>query len=237
MTTGRQHSDTLGGFTLTSASFADFYNRIQALRFPISVADVLELRDLINHSADVYEESSDIPDNLEFRDSLESAIHSFGIENRHHSDRLIRILTILRSMHYQHTISSRNAEQLYRASIAQTRQTQRTYLRNGIIALALTGVLLLGWLLPQTPGMLLKIVPLISAIVAFRYFHAIPGLEGKLESQTQELNNVIRKRVDSLNWRTLIHKLSLLLGFKKIEGVEVFRHEQTDGYADRRSLH
>jgi len=39
---------------------------------------------------------------------------------------------------------------------------------------------------------------------------------------------VLRKRVDTLNWRTLIHKLALLLGYKQIQGVDVFRHEQTD---------
>lgn len=237
MTTGRHHSDTLGGFTLTSASFPDFYSRIQALRFPISVADVLELRDLINHSADVYEESADIPDNREFRESLEAAIHSFGIENRHHCERLLKVLTMLRSMHYQHTVSSRNAEQQLRDYQAENRKAQRAHLRNGVTALVVTGLLLLGWMLPESPGMPLKILPLISAMTAFHYFHHIPILEAKREALARDLNEVLRKRVESLNWRTLIHKLALLLGFKKIQGIEVFRHEQAENHNDRPLLH
>jgi hypothetical protein len=237
MTTGRQHSDTLGGFTLTSASFSDFYSRIQNLRFPISVADVLELRDLINHSADVYEEAADIPDNREFRDSLESAIHSFGIENSHHCERLIKVLTMLRSMHYQHTVSSRNAEQQLRDWQAENRKVQRAAMRNGVIALVVTGLLLLGWMLPETPSLLLKILPLVSAMAAFHFFHMIPIMENKREALARDLNEVLRKRVESLNWRTLIHKLSLLLGYKKIQGVEVFRHEQAENHDNPPLLH
>lgn len=237
MTTGRQHSDTLGGFTLTSASFPDFYSRIQALRFPISVADVLELRDLINHSADVHEESTEIPESREFSESLEAAIHSFGIENRHHCERLLKVLTMLRSMHYQHTVSSRNAEQQLRDYQAENRKRQRACTRNGITALVVTGLLLLGWMMPESPNLLLQSLPLISAMTAFHYFHQIPLLEAKREALARDLNEVLRKRVDSLNWRTLIHKLSLLLGFKKIQGVEVFHHEQADNHNDRPLLH
>lgn len=237
MATGRQHSDTLGGFTLTSAGFPDFYTRIQNLRFPISVADVLELRDLINHSADVYEEPADIPDNREFRESLEAAIHSFGIENRHHSERLLKVLTMLRSMHYQHTISSRNAEQQLRDWQAENRKAQKSAMRYGITSLVVTGLFMLGWMLPNSPGMLLKILPLASAMLAFHYFHSIPILEGKREALAKDLNEVLRKRVDALNWRTMIHKLSLLLGFKQIQGVEVFRHEQPENHDSPPLLH
>ncbi|MEK7759035.1 MAG: hypothetical protein AAB304_05475, partial [Pseudomonadota bacterium] len=132
---GRLHTDTLSGFNLTTRDFPYFYARVLALRFPISVAEVLELRDLINHSADVYEEPADIPQNREFRESLESAIHSFGIENRQHGERLLRVLSMLRNMHYQHTIASRDAEQRQRQLQADNRATRRHSLRNGVLAL------------------------------------------------------------------------------------------------------
>ena len=60
------------------------------------------------------------------------------------------------------------------------------------------------------------------------YFHALPLLDREMERLTRDINDVLRKRVDTLNWRTLIHKLALLLGYKQIQGVDVFRHEQTD---------
>jgi len=34
--------------------------------------------------------------------------------------------------------------------------------------------------------------------------------------------DVLRQRVNSLNWKTLIHKLALVLGYKRVPGVEVF---------------
>jgi hypothetical protein len=233
----KPHADTLGGFTLTSAGFPDFYSRILALRFPISVAEVLELRDLINHSADVYEEPADIPQNREFRDSLENAIQSFGIENRHHSERLLKVLAMLRGMHYQHTIASRDSEQRLRQLQAENRVARRRSLRSALIAVGVTLASGLAWFLAQEAGWLLKLVPLASAIAALGYVHALPLHDREMQRLTNELNLVVRKRVDTLNWRTLIHKLALLLGYKQIAGIEVFRHDQPEAGSGPHPLH
>lgn len=224
----RIHTDTLSGFTLTTRDFPDFYTRVLALRFPISVAEVLELRDLINHSADVYEEPADIPQNREFRESLESAIYSFGVENRQHGERLLRVLSMLRNMHYQHTITSRDAEQRLRQLQADNRTTRRHSLRNGVLALLTMLGTGLAWFSLEGAGWLLKLLPLTAAIVALGYFHALPLLDQEMERLTRDLNEVLRKRVDTLNWRILIHKLALLLGYKQIQGIDVFRHEHAD---------
>ena len=226
---GRIHTDTLSGHTLTTRDFPDFYARILALRFPISVAEVLELRDLINHSADVHEEPADIPQNREFRESLESAIHSLGIENRQHGERLLRVLSMLRNTHYQHTIASRDAELRLRRMQVDNRVARRHSLRNGALALLATVLGTgLAWYSLEGAGWLLKLLPLTAAILALGYFHALPLLDREMERLTRDLNEVLRKRVDTLNWRTLIHKLALLLGYKRIQGVEVFRQESAD---------
>lgn len=234
---GKSHTDTLGGYTLTTEGFPDFYTRILTIRFPISVAEVLELRDLINHSADVYEESADIPQNREFRDSLESAIQSFGIENRHHCERLLGVLGMLRGMHYRHTIVTRDTEQRLRRQQAENRTAYAHSLRYGMIALASMIGAGLGWFLLAESSWLLRVFALLSAVVALGYFHSLPMLDRDMERVTQDLNAVLRKRVESLNWRTLIHKLALLLGYKKIEGIEVFRQQQTESSNYRQRLH
>jgi hypothetical protein len=199
-----------------------------ALRFPISVAEVLELRDLINHSADVHEEPADIPQNREFRESLEGAIHSFGIENRQHSERLLRVLSMLRNMHYLHTIASRDAELHLRQKQANNRITRRHSLRNGVLALLTMLGSGLTWFSLEGAGWFLKLLPLTAAVVALGFFHSLPLLDQEMERLTRDLNDVLRKRVDTLNWRTLIHKLALLLGYKQIQGIDVFKHEHTD---------
>lgn len=233
----RSQTDTLGGFALTTNGFPDFYARILALRFPISVAEVLELRDLLNHSADVYEEPADMPQNREFRDSLESAIHSFGIENRHHSERLLRVLIMLRGMHYRHTIASRDAEQELRRLQAENRRTRARKLRSGVLTLLVMLGSGAGWILASEPGWAIKLVPLVSALASLGYFHSLPLLDQEMERLTNDLNAVLRKRVETLNWRTLIHKLALLLGYKTIQGVEVFRHEQPEPGPRSRLVH
>ncbi len=225
---GKLHTDTLSGLTLTTRDFPDFHARITALRFPIGVGEVLELRGLINQSAAAYEEPTDIPQNREFRESLEGAIQSFGIENRQHNERLLRVLCMLRGMHYQHTIDSRDAERRQRRLQSENRTARQHSLRNGVLALLTMAGTGLAWFSLNEAGWLLKLLPLTAAVVALGYFHALPLLDREMERLTRDLNEVLRKRVDTLNWRTLIHKLALLLGYKQIQGIDVFKHEQTD---------
>lgn len=226
--TNRRDNDTLGGVTLTTQGFPDFYARIQALHFPISVAEVLELRDLINHSADVYEDLADIPRNREFRETLEQAIHATGVENRHHSDRLLKVLGMLRGMHYRHSIASRDSELQLREAMAQNRIARNTSRRNGALALTVAIISGIAWLLIDEAGWVLQALPLFSMMAAFGNFHAIPRLEQDMEKLTQERNQLLRKRVESMDWRILIHKLALLLGYKQVQGIEVFPQPQQD---------
>lgn len=225
----RTHADTLGGFILTTQNFPDFYRRILALRFPISVAEVLELRDLINHSADVQDdEPAESAQTREFRESLDAAIHAFGIENRHHSERLLKVLLMLRDMHYHHTIASRDQEQHLRRQQAGNRAYRRGALRNGLLALLTTGGAGAAWLLAPASAGVVQGLALASALAALAYFRMLPRLDLEMERLTGELNRVLRQRVESINWRTVIHKLALLLGYKRIQGVEVFRQESAD---------
>jgi hypothetical protein len=231
------HTDTLGAFTLTTHSLPDFYSRIRTLRFPISVAEVLELRDLINHSADTYEDPAAAPHNREFHESLEHAIRSFGIENQHHCDRLVRVLTMIRGMHVQHAIASRDAEQQLRQEQAEIRARRRNHQRMGGLSLLALAVSFAMWLPATDAGWPVKMAALASALLAFLYYRALPRLDRRLERLTGELNDVLRKRLDSLNWRTLIHKLALLLGYKKIQGIEVFAPESIEHGDARRRVH
>jgi hypothetical protein len=101
-------------------------------------------------------------------------------------------------------------------------------LRNGVLALLTLLGTSLAWYTLGEVDWLVKLLPLGAAVVALGYFHALPLLDRETERLTQELNGVLRKRVDTLNWRMLIHKLALLLGYKQIQGVDVFRHEHTE---------
>ncbi|MHB8345716.1 MAG: hypothetical protein ACYDHM_00775 [Acidiferrobacterales bacterium] len=231
-------SDNLAEFGLTAETFPEFYNKIASIRFPIAVEEVLDLRSLINHTADSFEDPSDSPQNREFQESLLTAIHSFGIENSHHCERLLRLLAVVRGLHYQHTIDSRNSEQRLRLAQADNRMAHSRSMLYGIYSLLAMTVCAVGWSMTKQPGWPIKLLTLVFAVLGLDYFHSLPKLDRERDSLSRELNEVLRKRVENLNWRTLIHKLALILGYKQIKGIEVFRHDDEHSYARHpRSLH
>jgi hypothetical protein len=217
-------TDNLADFTLTVGNFPAFYKRIVAMRFPISVEEVLELRDLINQSLEVFEQPADNPQSREFKDSLLTAIHSFGIENDRHCKRLLNILAMLRDLHYRHSIDSRNTDERLRRELTANRQARSRSARYGLISLFATVVCGIAWIGVSEAALWLKGLTAGFAFFAWDYHHSLPALDKEIAGLTSQLNDVLRNRVEALNWKTLIHKISLVLGYKQIRGVEVFRH-------------
>lgn len=202
--------------------FPCFYSRFIALRFPIDVAQVLELRFLLNHTADAFEQSQVSADERQFHDALQAAIESFGIENKHHRERLVKILTVIRDLHTAHIMASRAVELKLRSMLADIREARSQMIRHGLYSLIATIFASLVWLGSNEPGWAIKLLTLGLAYVTWDCFHSLPALDREPEFLTPALNEVLRRRVQSLNWKRLIHKLSLLLGYKRIPGLEVF---------------
>lgn len=231
-------TDNLADFTLTVDSFPAFYKRISAMRFPIAVEEVLELRDLLNQSLEIFEQPSDNPQSRDFKDSLLTAIHSFGIENDRHCKRLLNILAMLRDLHYHHSINSRNADEKLRGGLAANRQARSHSTRYGLLSILATMVCGMAWIGVAEAALWLKLLTAGFAFFAWDYHHSLPSLDKEIARLTSELNDVLRNRVDTLNWKTLIHKISLILGFKQIRGVEVFRHNpEHDTFDGSRTYH
>ncbi|OGI41466.1 MAG: hypothetical protein A2140_07540 [Candidatus Muproteobacteria bacterium RBG_16_62_13] len=60
---------------------------------------------------------------------------------------------------------------------------------------------------------------------------ATPSLARRHEELRLELNDVLRTRVDSVDWTVSVNRLALVLGYKKESGLEVFRL-RTDSETD-----
>jgi hypothetical protein len=217
-------TDNLADFTLTVSSFPAFYKKIAAMRFPISVEEVLELRDLINHSLESFDQPADNPQSRDFKDSLLTAINSFGIENDRHCQRLLKILAMLRDLHYHHSIDSRDTDERLRREVAANRQARSRSARYGLLSILATIVCGMAWIGIAEASLWLKMLTAGFAFFAWDYHHSLPTLDKEITRLSSQLNEVLRNRVDTLNWKTLIHKISLILGYKQISGVEVFRH-------------
>src|SRR3989344_294490 len=128
----RELAQDFSGVNLTPDSFHAFYTKFISLRFPMKIAQVLELRYLINHTVDKYKEPPATPSYRQFRESLQSALDSFAIDNRRHSERMLKILSMFRDIHYAHSIASRDAERRLRDAMARNRDVDAKAVRQGL---------------------------------------------------------------------------------------------------------
>jgi len=234
----RDVAHDFSALSLTPDNFHAFYTKFINLRFPMQVAHVLELRYLINHAADKYKEPALTSDYRQFLDSLEGALTSFSVDNPRHRERLLRILSMLRDVHYTHSVDSRNAEEQLRQAMAENRAERDRSVRYGLFFILAGITFCLFWVGMENPHWAIKWLPVAYGCFAWRYFHKLPGLDANMGRLTADLNEVLRRRVRSLNWKTLIHKLALVLGYKRVPGIEVFHVDSdTEHHGNSRVYH
>jgi hypothetical protein len=222
---------------LTSSDFPSFYNAVLGLRFPLDVAQVLELRFIINNAADTYKRRADGIEDRQFREALHRAIISFAVDNEHHRQRLIRILTMIRDLHTTHLVDSRIAELNLRATLKDLQRARAQTVRHALYSLIATIFAGLAWLGSADPGWTIKLLTLGLAYMSWDSFHSLPELEREPDYLMPLLNEVLRRRVETVNWKRLIHKLSLILGYKQIPGIVVFRMDATETVGQPATVH
>ena len=223
--TRHQLPDGFSRLNLTPNHFHIFYTVFIGLRFPLKVEEVLDLRSLINHTVDDFSEPPLAPDYRQFRESLEKALDSFAVENPRHRDRLLKTLALMRELHVAHALESRHAEERIKIDLQDTAHNRRVATRKGLIYLLATIVSIIGWFAFPDESLMIKLVSALCATQSWLSFRALPKLDQRARELRLDLNDVLRDRVNSINWKTMIHKLALVLGFKQIEGVEVFKME------------
>lgn len=207
---------------LTPDTFERFYKTVTSVRFPLDVARVLELRYLINHTVDAFPEPAPTSDYRQFRDALQAVIDSTGIDNKRHSERLLRILCMLRELHYAYSIKTRDAENELRARMSANRARRRRSVRNAIAFAAGASATGGAWYVLGDPGWALKLATVAAACAAWYHVHVLPLLDRRLRNLERRLAHLQDRRVKSIHWRMLVQKLALLLGYKRNSKVEVF---------------
>jgi hypothetical protein len=215
--------------------FHIFYTVFGGLRFPLNVAEVLDLRYLINHAVDEFTEPPLTPDYRQFRESLEKALDALSVENPRHRDRLLKTLALIRDLHVAHSLESRNSEERLRLEAESNEHARRTSVHKGIFYGVATALSIAGWFLMPSSEWLVKLLSLLCALQSFLCFRALPRFDLRGQELRSVLNDVLHDRVNSINWKLITHKLTLILGFKLIQGVEVFRMEGE--YQDTGTFH
>jgi hypothetical protein len=218
-----QLPDGFDRLNLTPGHFNIFYTVFIGLRFPLNVAEVLDLRSLINHAVDDFADPPLTPDYRQFVESLEKALESFNIDNARHRERLLKTLTLLRELHVAHALESRHTEERIKIEIQDTAHARRVATAKGLGYLLATILSVIGWFALPEVAWMIKVFSALCAVQSWASFRALPKLDQRTRELRLDLNDVLRDRVNSINWKTMIHKLALVLGFKQIEGVEVFK--------------
>jgi len=228
-TVSSKHND-FSLLTLEVATLPAFYRTLQSLRFPLQVEQVLDLRSTINLAIDTWQEPPLTRDHREFRERLERILEKADIDPRHR-ERMLKLTALLRELHYEHSRQSSERELRLRDKRDENVYAQRQSRRVGVIWLlgGLTSALI--WFFQAEAGWFVKLLTAGFAYLAFDYFHALPSLARRQEELRKELNDVLRVRIESIDWTALVHRLALVLGCKKEHGLEVFRL-RTDSETD-----
>lgn len=223
--------------SLTVRNFPIFYRMLLQMRFPIRVSGVIELRALLNDTIDKARDPEPEVNSGEFLEALETAIDSFGITRPHHRERLLKLLTEIRNLHYAHSIHSRDRELSLRRELEENEAAKRMSKQLGLVFLGLAVAGSAAWALVPTIHWIVQIIIGGSLLMAWDSFHSLPVLDKEHKRLRQELNELLRQRVERINWKTMIHKLSLILGYKVVEGIEVFNETGIGPNNTHTSLH
>jgi hypothetical protein len=148
------------------------------------------------------------------------------VESRRHADRLLKLLTLLREVHYNHSINSRDKELDLRTRIEEIHEARFRSTQYGVVSTLVTIGSAIFWTALPDPSWLVKGLALGSAYLSWDFFHSLPALDREQKLVNAELNDLLRERITNVDWKMLIHKLSLLMGYKQVSGVEVFNMDE-----------
>lgn len=214
---------------ISVSNFPSFYRKLICLRFPMDVADIIEIRDSLNQSLDHAERSRLIPDFHEYAKTLNSAVKHLGIERQHHADKMIGILSLFRELHYKHTLMSCNRENHLRKLVVQNRQAQSHSTRFGIASLLTAVIGFITFLALPESGWLLKAIIMVSAIATLDFFQSLRILDKEQKILSDELAAVVRDRIEHMQWNTLSANIASILGYRKDESAFVIQ-TTVDGF-------
>lgn len=208
---------------LTSpANFPDFYRRLVGLRFPLEVADILELRYSLNHAVDHRLDPTASRDYVHFCSLHRPQMVALGISQEHHAERLFKILAMLRELHLAHSIESRDTEAKLRAALARNDKASAQSRGYGKIALGVALIAVSLWAALINPGWFIRILTVATAYLSADYFYSLTILRRERNILGGQLQTLLNRRVHALNWPTVVRNLALILGYAQISGVEAF---------------
>ncbi len=215
-------SDGLNKLPAAPDEFGSFYRKLLGLRFPLAVADILELRYVFNHAIDQTAEPAPTPDYRHFCDERRREMDRIGIDQPHHAQRLLKLLAVLRQLHLGHSIHSRDTEAELRRALVNNRRAAQQSRRYGNIAFAALAAIASFWLVLYQPAWWLYAGVAVTGYFALDYFYSLSILKKEYKLLGRQLEELLARRVAALNWSGVVRNIALVLGYAKLSGVEAF---------------
>jgi len=218
-------SDYLAKLPSSPELFPFFYRGLVSLRFPIEVAEILELRYLSHHNIDRAENDGQGHEFGEFATARRVDMDDIGIQKPGHRERLSQLLLLIREYHAAHAASSSADENRLRTAIEENqfaqRQSKQYGKTSGITALvaAISSVLL------SPPAILAQGLTVLLSYLCLDYFYSLSLLRREERILGIELGEVLRRRVRAVNWKAVVRQTAAILGYTRPLGGEAFRME------------
>lgn len=201
------------------------------LRFPLDVAEIIDLRDVIKHASDDFAAHPHKRQSRRFGAVASAQIEALGVRATHHREKLLQILIMLRDLHHAHRLRSRETEHSLRRRCAANREARKVSIKYGVLALGATAVAVATWAGLGDVSWPVKTVTVLLAYVSLDCFYSLSLLNRYYGRLGQELDIVHRQRVRSFKWRALAYKIALILGYLHPAAISAFvdSSEQASG--------
>lgn len=219
---------------LTSATLPVFYRKVMALRFPIDVVDVIDIRDAINSAADAFTLPAPTTAHRQLRESVRSVIEATNIDQKHHIDRLIHIMTMFRELHRSHRIASRTAEAKLRQRQLNNREARRLSIHYGFCMLIAALFPFVAWLIMKQPHWIIPSSAVFLAYLSCDYFYSLTALKREHQLLAREIEDLLMERIGSWRRKAFTYRIALILGYKRSADVNVFLTSPDEVNMDRR---
>lgn len=230
--------DDLATQRLDVDSFPDFYRKLIRLRFPLDVAEVIDLRDIINQSADHFNEPAATAGHRRFVGAVRSEIEALGVDRQDHRAKIIHILVMLRCLHQAHSATARKAVRALCRRQRANRGARRLSIRYGVLLLVAAIIGLLACLAIDDVAWPVEAATVLVGYLAFDYFFSLTVLAQDYTRLAQALERLRGEQVRHFEWRTLTKHVALILGYTHRFATEPFLvSADDDAVSKQRSLH
>ncbi|HUW98459.1 MAG TPA: hypothetical protein VMV40_06405 [Acidiferrobacter sp.] len=230
-------SDYLARLPSSPELFPFFYRGLISLHFPIDVAEILELRYLSHHIIDHAENDGQGHEFGEFAAARGVDMDSIHIRKAGHRERLSQLLFLIREYHLAHVASSSADELRLQAAINENQFAQHQSKRYGKTASVLLMVAALGLILSNPPVALAEGLMLVLSYLSLDYFYSLSLLKREERILGVELHEALRRRVRTVNWKSVVRQTAVILGYARPLGGEAFRMEAEPERQELEGMH